>query len=195
MALPAHADNYADKTTGAGNARFPSDGDFSNLSGPSMVGTGAYTARPPLTPAQLIADFKEVISDVRTSIRDFLWENTRGSDDNNKVKSSRFGFLATERDEVSVAAVRATIERSMDLCESIAGHGEDGTPVWDNVRTLSNQFQSNAQLVLIEMLSMNVDKTIPSGSLVPMMRFLTQMQAVAGQTGVQLDAVTRAIMS
>jgi hypothetical protein len=194
MALPASADNYADETTGVGNAPFPNNGDFSNLSALSMIGREAHTTRPLRAPAVLVADFKEVISDVRTSIHDFLCENIRGSDDN-KGSSSRFGFLATERDEVSVAAVRATIERSMDLCESIAGHSGDGTPEWDKVRAQSNQFQLNAQLVLIEMLSMNVDKTIPSGSLVPMMRVLNQMQGVARQTALQLDAVTRAIMS
>jgi hypothetical protein len=159
-----------------------------------MIGRKDHTTLPLRAPAVLVADFKEVISDVGTSIRDFLYENIRGSVDN-KGSSSRFGFLATERDEVSVAAVRATIERSMDLCESIAGHSGDGTPVWDKVGALSQHFQQNAQTVLIEMRSMNVDKTIPSGSLVPMMRVLNQMQGVARQTALQLDAVTRAIMS
>lgn len=194
MALPAPADNYADKTTGVGDSRFSSDGDFSNLIAPSMIGEEARKTLPLRAPAVLIADFKEVISDVRTSIHDFLWENIRGSDDN-KDKSSRFGFLATERDEVSVAAVRATIERSMDLCESIAGHGGDGTQVWENVRALSNHFRINAQSVLIKMYSMKVNETIPSGLVGPTMELLNTMQGVALQTAFQLDAVTRSIMS
>jgi hypothetical protein len=194
MAQPAPADNFSGQKMKGETSPSSTAEDFSNLSIPSRMKVVPDKARPIRAPAVLIADFKEVISDVRTSIHEFLSEHLRSSN-GSEGRSSRFGFLVTERGEVSVAEVREALERSMDLCESIAGHRGDGTQLWDNIRALSNQFQLNAQTVLIEMRSGNVDEVIPSGSLVATMRLFNQMQGVARQTAIQLDAVTRATMS
>jgi hypothetical protein len=194
MAHPAPADNFSGQEMNGETSPSSTPADFSTLSIPSRMGGVPDRAQTIRAPAALIADFKEVISDVRTSIHEFLSEHLRSSS-SSEGKNSRFGFLAAERGEVSVAEVREALERSMDLCESIAGHRGDGMPVWDNIRALSNQFQLNAQTVLIEMRSGNVGETIPSGSLIATMRLFNQMQGVARQTAIQLDAVTRATMS
>jgi hypothetical protein len=83
----------------------------------------------------------------------------------------------------------------MDLCESIAGHSGDGTPVWDTVRDLSHHFLLNANGVLIKMYVMGVDETIPAGLVGANMELLNTMQGVVLQTALQLDVVTRPKMS
>jgi hypothetical protein len=199
MALPAPADNFADQGTTGGTSPSSSPEDLSNLSIPSRIGVVPDRAQTIRAPAALIADFKEVLSDVGKSIYDLL-QDYLSSDDSSKDKSSRFGFLVTEIGEVravklSLAEVKEALRRSTALCQSIAEHSGDGTQLWSNVRILSDQFQLNAQAVLIKLRSMNFGETAPVESFGVAMELLNQVQSSARKTALQLDAVTRATMS
>lgn len=156
-------------------------------------------ARPIRAPAVLIADFKEVLSDVERSIDDLV-QDYLSSDDSSKDKSSRFGFLVTEIGEVrsvklGLAEVKEALGRSTALCQSIAEHNGDGTQLWSNVRILSDQFQFNAQSILIKLRSMNFGETAPVEFFGVAMELLNQVQSSARKTAIQLDAVTQATMS
>jgi hypothetical protein len=199
MAQPAPADNVSDQGTTGGTSQSSRPEDLSNLRIPLNMKVVPDRAQPIRAPAVLIADFKEVLSDVGRSIHDLV-QDYLSSDDSSKVKSSRFGFLVTEIGEVrsvklGLAEVKEALGRSTALCQSIAEHNGDGTQLWSNVRILSDQFHSNAQGILIKLRSMNFGETAPVESFGVAMELLNQVQSSARKTAIQLYAVTQATMS
>jgi hypothetical protein len=197
MAQPASSDHYAQNQFEGAHLSTSGGSEFQNLNGPPMirgVPKGGLAMRPP---AVLIADFKEVVADVRESIQEFLSSQLCLGDigsDKGFGKASNFGFLATEKaeaKEVTIASVRGSLERAMLLGEAIASHGGEGLPVWSAVQAIADNFQYNTQIVLIGLHNMNVGHTTPSGSLGQVMTLLNQMQKVARQTAGQLDTVIR----
>lgn len=96
----------------------------------------------------------------------------------------------TDRPEFDVSRVRASLEGVMDLGKRLGGERDDMSDVVVNIRSITGQFQLNAQAALIEMHIMNVAQTVPTGSLHGMLRVMNQMQQAARETSLQIDAIS-----